>query len=88
MAMVDFIFNYYLLGGNEHMISEYGDVKILESGENSTLYMFRQYEAIYEHLPMQSQYNNTKTQGYPFYKLYKILAKFLPVALVMKMSKT
>ncbi|MBE6598815.1 MAG: SDR family NAD(P)-dependent oxidoreductase [Ruminococcaceae bacterium] len=25
---------------------------------------------------------------HPFYKLYKILAKFLPVALVMKMSKT
>ncbi len=25
---------------------------------------------------------------HPFYKLYKVLAKFLPVALVMKMSKT
>lgn len=68
---------YYLLGGNEHMISEYGDVKNLESGENSTLYMFRQYEAIYEHLPMQSQYNNTKTQGYPFYKLYTAYAEAL-----------
>ncbi|MBR6709129.1 MAG: beta-galactosidase trimerization domain-containing protein, partial [Clostridia bacterium] len=62
-----------LLGGVDTMITEFGSMSLLHCGEESTMYMYRYYEAIYEHLPLLSQINSTSEQvpnDYQYYTCY------------------
>lgn len=63
----------YLNGGLDTVITEFGSSSLLECGEDSTLYLYRQYEAIYEHMPLLAQHNSIAEQApnpYQFYTCY------------------
>ncbi|MBR6709463.1 MAG: beta-galactosidase trimerization domain-containing protein, partial [Clostridia bacterium] len=64
---------YHIIHGIDTIITEFGAPSLLHCGEESTMYLYRYYEAFYEHLPLLSQHNDTSVQtpnDYQFYTCY------------------
>ncbi len=59
---------YYTLHGLRTSITEYGANTLVNPGYNSTLYMFRQYEAENPAGMLISQFNDITAQASPYYK--------------------
>ncbi len=59
---------YYTLHGLTTTITEYGDISLLNTGYDSSLYMFRQYEAENPSAMLISQFNSIPAQASPDYK--------------------
>ncbi len=64
---------YYTLKGLEDMLVEYGARTVVASGEESTLYFFRQYEALNPNTQLMTQFNGLSSQvpeDYMYYTAY------------------